>query len=122
MGAPRILCIGVRMSSHVHKDSLPSGEESKRSDMGKAVSEKLDNWQVALFTASQRLNDLTGYSGIDNLKRQIEEQGEYALTFPLLIRNRAFQRSYTYAYTNQKKGGKEFGLYSNSGSSLTYGP
>lgn len=34
----------------------------------------MDNFQSHLFTASQRLNDLTGYSGIESLKNQITAQ------------------------------------------------
>jgi sensitive to high expression protein 9 len=34
----------------------------------------MDNFQTHVFTASQRLNDLTGYSGIEALKKEIERQ------------------------------------------------
>ena len=34
----------------------------------------MDNMQTSLFTASQRLNDLTGYSGIEALRQEIEMQ------------------------------------------------
>ena len=34
----------------------------------------MDNVQSNIFIAGQRLNDLTGYSGIETLKRDIEEQ------------------------------------------------
>jgi sensitive to high expression protein 9, mitochondrial len=34
----------------------------------------MDNLQTHIFTASRRLNDLTGYSGIENLKNAIAEQ------------------------------------------------
>lgn len=33
----------------------------------------MDNFQTHVFTASQRLNDLTGYSGIEALKKEIEQ-------------------------------------------------
>ena len=36
----------------------------------------MDNLQGNIFTASQRLNDLTGYSGIEALKREIQKQEE----------------------------------------------
>lgn len=41
----------------------------------------MDNVQSNIFFAGQRLNDLTGYSGIEALKRDIEEQGRSALYF-----------------------------------------
>jgi sensitive to high expression protein 9 len=34
----------------------------------------MDNVQSNIFVASQRLNDLTGYSGIEALKKEIEAQ------------------------------------------------
>ena len=34
----------------------------------------MDNMQSNIFTASQRLNDLTGYTGIEELKKEIEGQ------------------------------------------------
>jgi sensitive to high expression protein 9 len=36
----------------------------------------MDHLQSNIFIAGQRLNDLTGYSGIEALKREIEKQGE----------------------------------------------
>lgn len=36
----------------------------------------MDNLQSNVFIAGQRLNDLTGYSGIETLKKEIEEQGQ----------------------------------------------
>ena len=40
----------------------------------------MDNVQSNIFTASQRLNDLTGYSGIEALKKSIEAQEELVST------------------------------------------
>lgn len=36
----------------------------------------MDHLQSNVFIAGQRLNDLTGYSGIEALKKEIEEQGK----------------------------------------------
>ena len=33
-----------------------------------------------IFIAGQRLNDLTGYSGIETLKKDIEQQGMFSFT------------------------------------------
>ena len=53
---------------------LPSAAESRRSAASKRVTHLLDSMQTNLFRASQRLNDLTGYSGIEALKQSIERQ------------------------------------------------
>jgi len=37
----------------------------------------MDHLQSNIFIAGQRLNDLTGYSGIEALKKDIEEQGPF---------------------------------------------
>ena len=54
---------------------LPSHEEGRRSHVAKRFSHVMDNLQTNIFVAGQRLNDLTGYSGIEALKKEIEEQG-----------------------------------------------
>ncbi|ORY62891.1 Mdm33 family-domain-containing protein [Pseudomassariella vexata] len=51
--------------------NLPSHSESARSELSHRFSSFMDRAQTTLFTASQRLNDLTGYSGIETLKSQI---------------------------------------------------
>lgn len=63
------------------RDSLPSEDEGQRSNLSKKFSHLMDNVQSNIFFAGQRLNDLTGYSGIEALKRDIEEQGRSALYF-----------------------------------------
>lgn len=57
------------------KTELPSQEEGRRSNMSKRFSHLMDNLQSNIFIAGQRLNDLTGYSGIEALKQEIEGQG-----------------------------------------------
>ncbi|KAI1853342.1 hypothetical protein JX266_002048 [Neoarthrinium moseri] len=51
--------------------SLPSHTESRRSQLSTRFTEFMDRAQSSLFVASQRINDLTGYSGIESLKAQI---------------------------------------------------
>jgi sensitive to high expression protein 9 len=51
--------------------NLPSAEEGRRSAASKRFSHLMDNLQGNIFIASQRLNDLTGYSGIEALKARI---------------------------------------------------
>ncbi|ELR03966.1 sensitivity to high expression protein she9 [Pseudogymnoascus destructans] len=50
---------------------LPSASERRRSHISKRLTNIMDNLQGNIFLASQHLNDLTGYSGIEALKRTI---------------------------------------------------
>ncbi|KAH9891435.1 hypothetical protein F4778DRAFT_751583 [Xylariomycetidae sp. FL2044] len=50
---------------------LPSTLNAQRSPLNQSLSGFMDRMQTTLFAASQRLNDLTGYSGIETLKTQI---------------------------------------------------
>ncbi|KAG0646274.1 Sensitive to high expression [Hyphodiscus hymeniophilus] len=62
-------------------EELPSAEEGRRSQVGKRFSHLMDNLQGNIFIASQRINDLTGYSGIEALKTRIttlEQRGQDA--------------------------------------------
>jgi sensitive to high expression protein 9 len=61
-------------SSSASFDSLPSQAQSRRTEISKRFSHLMDNLQSNIFVASQRLNDLTGYSGIEALKKEIEAQ------------------------------------------------
>lgn len=58
------------------RTDLPSHEESRRSQVSKKFSHVMDHLQSNIFIAGQRLNDLTGYSGIEVLKKEIEDQGQ----------------------------------------------
>ena len=55
-------------------EPLPSHTESRRSPLSKRFTHLMDTLQSNVFVASQHINDLTGYSGIEALKRSIEEQ------------------------------------------------
>lgn len=55
---------------------LPSYLEGRRSKMSKQFTTMMDNIQSNVFVAGQRLNDLTGYSGIEALKKEIQHQGK----------------------------------------------
>ncbi len=50
---------------------LPSAEEGRRLAVTKRFSSLMDHLQGNIFIASQRINDLTGYSGIEALKARI---------------------------------------------------
>ncbi len=58
------------------RNDLPSQEEGRRSQASKKFSHVMDHLQSNIFIAGQRLNDLTGYSGIEALKKDIGEQGQ----------------------------------------------
>ena len=58
------------------REDLPSHKEGRRSDVAKRFSHIMDHIQSNIFIAGQRLNDLTGYSGIEALKKDIENQGQ----------------------------------------------
>ncbi|KAL1999834.1 hypothetical protein VTN02DRAFT_3908 [Thermoascus thermophilus] len=55
-------------------DYLPSHAEGRRSELSKKFTNLMDNLQSNIFIAGQRLNDLTGYSSIEALKREIQDQ------------------------------------------------
>ena len=61
------------------RSDLPSQEEGRRSHMSKRFSHLMDDLQSNIFIAGQRLNDLTGYSGIETLKKDIEQQGRFVV-------------------------------------------
>ncbi|KAI1436151.1 hypothetical protein GGR50DRAFT_259563 [Xylaria sp. CBS 124048] len=52
---------------------LPSALNSQRSALNQSLSAFMDRAQTTLFTASQRINDLTGYSSIETLKVRISD-------------------------------------------------
>ncbi|KAF7512142.1 hypothetical protein GJ744_002304 [Endocarpon pusillum] len=66
--------------SSKRRSELPSHTESRRTDLSRRASHLMDSLQANIFTASQRLNDLTGYSGIEALKKSIENQEELVST------------------------------------------
>ncbi|KAK9483741.1 Mdm33 family-domain-containing protein [Lipomyces starkeyi] len=55
-------------------NNLPSKLEARRSQLSKTLSQKLDLLQATLFTAGKTLNNLTGYSEIELLRKAIEKQ------------------------------------------------
>ncbi|KAL8799049.1 MAG: hypothetical protein Q9200_007634 [Gallowayella weberi] len=54
--------------------SLPSHTESLRSPVSHRFTQVMDNLQSSLFHATQHINTLTGYSGIESLKASIAAQ------------------------------------------------
>lgn len=60
----------------VARKDLPSEQDGRRSQISRRFTHLMDHLQSNIFIAGQRLNDLTGYSGIEALKRDIEQQGQ----------------------------------------------
>jgi hypothetical protein len=58
-------------------ESLPSTEEKHRLYLARRFSNVMDKAQENIVLASQRINDLTGYSGIEALKEEIARLGKY---------------------------------------------
>ena len=71
----RTLSTGSGNAGDKPRSDLPSQEEGRRSHLSKRFSHVMDHLQSNIFIAGQRLNDLTGYSGIEALKKDIEQQG-----------------------------------------------
>lgn len=67
------------------RNDLPSQEEGRRSHLSRRLSHVMDHLQSNIFIAGQRLNDLTGYSGIEALKKDIEQQGRPFRTIAALF-------------------------------------
>ncbi|ETI21540.1 hypothetical protein G647_07887 [Cladophialophora carrionii CBS 160.54] len=55
-------------------EPLPDSIAARYANLQKRFGHFMDNFQTHIFTASRRLNDLTGYSGIEALKNDIEHQ------------------------------------------------
>src|SRR5579871_6275576 len=62
----------IRHSSTIPND--PSNQPS-RPTLSQKTAEYLDNLQLRALAATQRINDITGYSSIESLKSQIYSQG-----------------------------------------------
>lgn len=61
---------------HNGNGELPSTSSDRRAQLTKRFSHLMDNLQSSLFVASRHINDLTGYSSIDGMKRKITEHEE----------------------------------------------
>ncbi|KAL5343001.1 Mdm33 family-domain-containing protein [Aspergillus crustosus] len=73
-------------SGQTEAGGLPSYLENRRSQLSKQFTTMMDNLQSNVFVAGQRLNDLTGYTSIEALKRSIQEQEERLRTARLQVR------------------------------------
>ncbi|KAK0721725.1 Mdm33 family-domain-containing protein [Lasiosphaeria miniovina] len=55
---------------HKYEPELPSHAEGQRSHLSAQISSFMDNLQTRFLNASQKLNDLTGYSAIEGIKER----------------------------------------------------
>ncbi|QRG39335.1 hypothetical protein FDK38_003772 [Candidozyma auris] len=56
--------------------NLPSEKEKLRSAFSKRLEVHMENLQETIFRATRALNDVTGYSGIEKLKKSVENLEE----------------------------------------------
>jgi len=76
-------CLIVRLPLHTslrHNSTKPTEPpenlpSSKSSPITARAAEYIDNLQLRALAATQRLNDITGYTSIEALKTQIHTQG-----------------------------------------------
>ncbi|KAG9245007.1 mitochondrion biogenesis protein-like protein [Calycina marina] len=89
----------------VRPEELPSSKEGRRSVVTKRLSHVMDHLQGNLFIASQRINDLTGYSGIEALKQRITDLEGHVQTSQDNVRNAriAYKTTVAVRATTQKE-------------------
>ncbi|GLI74346.1 sensitivity to high expression protein she9 [Penicillium ochrochloron] len=84
---------------------LPSYLENRRSQLSKQFTTMMDNLQSNVFVAGQRLNDLTGYSAIETLKKDIQTQEARLRTARAHVRKA--KEDYTAAINNRSTSQRE---------------
>ncbi|KAF3385374.1 Sensitive to high expression protein 9 [Penicillium rolfsii] len=84
---------------------LPSYLENRRSQLSKQFTTMMDNLQSNVFVAGQRLNDLTGYSAIEALKKDIQTQEAHLRTARAHVRKA--KEEYTAAINNRSNSQRE---------------
>ncbi|KAJ5653782.1 hypothetical protein N7490_000785 [Penicillium lividum] len=92
-------------SDDAKSGGLPSYLESRRSKLSKQFTGMMDNLQSNVFVAGQRLNDLTGYSGIEALKKEIHSQENRLRTARAQVREA--KNAYTAAINNRSTSQRE---------------
>lgn len=67
-------------STQIDFTKLPSTIDDRRMEISKRLSKAMNDLQGAFFVAGKRLNEVTGYAGIEQMKKAIEAQGTSPLT------------------------------------------
>lgn len=62
----------INQEIHSEIDNLPSQKENRKSDFSKKITLRLESLQETILKATRALNDVTGYSAIEKLKKSIE--------------------------------------------------
>ncbi|KAF7718565.1 Uncharacterized protein PECH_003113 [Penicillium ucsense] len=84
---------------------LPSYLENRRSQLSKQFTTMMDTMQANVFVAGQRLNDLTGYSAIEVLKKDIQDQEDRLREARAQVRKA--KENYTAAINNRSTSQRE---------------
>lgn len=84
---------------------LPSVTDSRQSDLSQKFSQTMDNLQARALTASQTLNDITGYSSIEGIKRENDALEVQLAEAHAMVRNarQAYKTSNTKRATTQRE-------------------
>ncbi|OAA48451.1 mitochondrial inner membrane protein [Metarhizium rileyi] len=84
---------------------LPSVTDSRRSDLNQKFSHAMDNLQARVLTASQTLNDITGYSSIEGIKKENDALEARLAEAHAKVRNarQAYKSSNTKRATTQRE-------------------
>ncbi|KID86506.1 mitochondrial inner membrane protein [Metarhizium guizhouense ARSEF 977] len=84
---------------------LPSVTDSRRSDLSQKFGQTMDNLQARAVTASQTLNDITGYSSIEGIKRENDALEVQLAEAHVRVRNarQAYKTSNTKRATTQRE-------------------
>lgn len=69
------------------KHPLPSESEAQRSNAAKWLDTKMDKLQLTMFVAGQKINDVTGYSAIEGLKKDINAQEQLVKQYRRQVRH-----------------------------------
>lgn len=78
---------GVPVPPKFDINNLPSVLESRRTELSKRFSHAMNDLQAAVFVAGKRLNDMTGYSAIEQMRKAIEAQGKPIATRKNIVKN-----------------------------------
>ncbi|OAQ68808.2 mitochondrial inner membrane protein [Pochonia chlamydosporia 170] len=84
---------------------LPSVTDSRRSELNQKFSQAMDNLQARVLTASQTLNDITGYSSIEGIKKENDALEAQLAEAHATVRNvrQAYKTSNTKRATTQRE-------------------
>ncbi|CAN3356445.1 sensitive to high expression protein 9, mitochondrial [Diutina catenulata] len=70
--------ISQQVNEEIHREieDLPSAMEARKAEWSKSLSRHFESFQTTILTATRALNDATGYSAIEKLKKSIDNLEE----------------------------------------------